>query len=597
MLQKEGYLNRILMNHTEYTFLNDGGEMGLLTRQFDWSQTPLGSPEVWPQSLRTAVSIVLTSSFPMLLWWGEELIQFYNDAFRPSLGTDGKHPSSLGQPAIGYWTENWHIIKPLIDNVLQKGESAYFEDLPIPNYRNGVVEEVFWTFSYSPVRDESGTPAAVLMTCFESTQKVRSIAALEEKSEQLEFTIDAAELGTWVLDPATGQFTSNARLKRWFGLNADEQVSLDLAIDSIIEADRQRVSAAIAAAMEPGSDGRYAIEYTICPPGASERQVVRARGYALFGTDGICYRLSGTLEDITRQHETHAALEQKVQERTEQLATVVEELGAANEELAESNKLLMQSNGELEQYAYVASHDLQEPLRKISIFSGMLSQDTDLKPSSRVLLGKVRHSAERMNLLIQDLLAFSRLLRSDTLMQPVVLQDIISEVWNDFELVVAEKQATIQMGSLPEIEGIRLQMNQLFYNLINNALKFAAADRPPQITITSRPAINSEVRQRIAKPLPNTTYHQITIADNGIGFEAEYQEQIFEVFKRLHGRELYPGSGIGLALCRRIAVNHHGVLYATSEVGVGSQFHLILPDRQPRGSEALPERLLSVSQI
>lgn len=577
------------MNSTEYTFLNDGGEMGMLTRQFDWSQTPLGAPEVWPQSLRTAVSIVLTSSFPMLLWWGEDLIQFYNDAFRPSLGTEGKHPSSLGQPAIGYWTENWHIIKPLIDNVLQKGESAYFEDLPIPNYRNGVIEEVFWTFSYSPVRDESGRPAAVLMTCFESTQKVRSLAALEEKSRQLEFTIDAAELGTWVLDPATGNFTSNARLKRWFGLGTDDQISLDLAIDAIVERDRQRVSEAINAAMQPGSDGRYAIEYALLPAGASEKRVVRARGYALFGPDAVCNRLSGTLEDITIQSEAQAALEQKVQERTEQLATVVEELGAANEELAESNKLLTQSNGELEQYAYVASHDLQEPLRKISIFSGMLSEDAALKPSSQVLLGKVRHSAERMNLLIQDLLAFSRLLRSDTLMHPVPLQEIVTEVWNDFELVVDEKQATIQIGTLPVLEGIRLQMNQLFYNLINNALKFAAADRAPQVTITARPALMEEVRRWIAKPLPRATYHHITVADNGIGFEAEYQEQIFEVFKRLHGRELYPGSGIGLALCRRIAVNHNGVLYASSEVGTGSQFHILLPDRQPGGSEAFPD--------
>lgn len=166
--------------------------MGELIRNFDWSQTSLGEPDVWPQSLRTAVGIVISSAFPMLLWWGDELIQFYNDAFRPSLGTDGKHPSSLGQPAIGYWKENWHIIKPLIDKVMLYGEPSYFEDLPIPNWRNGRIEEVYWTFSYSPVMDESGKPAAVLMTCFETTQAVVSRRRLEESEARFRLLIEEA---------------------------------------------------------------------------------------------------------------------------------------------------------------------------------------------------------------------------------------------------------------------------------------------------------------------------------------------------------------------------------------------------------------------
>ncbi len=197
-------------------FLTGGGEMGRLTREKDWSKTSVGSMQFWPQSLRTSLSIILNSKFPMFLWWGPDLICFYNDAYRPSLGQNGKHPSILGMKAEDAWTEIWHIIKPLIDQVLFGGEATWSEDQLIPIYRNGKIEDVYWTFSYSPVNDESNKPAGVLVTCTETTSKIITLRELEESKTELEFAIDATELGTWDYKPITNKFSANERLIKWF---------------------------------------------------------------------------------------------------------------------------------------------------------------------------------------------------------------------------------------------------------------------------------------------------------------------------------------------------------------------------------------------
>jgi len=240
-------------------YLQGGGEMGELTRAFDWSKTPVGTPETWSQSLLTTVGIILNSKFPMFLWWGTDLIQFYNDAYRPSLGNDGKHPTALGQKGEECWPEIWPVIKPLIDKVLSGGESTWSEDQLIPIYRNNKLEDVYWTFSYSPVHDGSSKPAGVLVTCVETTDEILAYNSMVQTKKELEFAIEAAELGTWDLNPKTNKFIGNDLLKSWFGLSADEEIELSKAVEVMAETDRKRVSEAIQAAMKKGSDGNYNI--------------------------------------------------------------------------------------------------------------------------------------------------------------------------------------------------------------------------------------------------------------------------------------------------------------------------------------------------
>lgn len=162
-----------------HRFLMGGGEMGKLTREKDWSRTPVGAIDTWPQSLKTTLSILLNSKFPMFLFWGPSLICFYNDAYRPSLGKKGKHPGILGMAGEKAWPEVWPVIKPLIDQVLAGGDATWSEDQLLPIYRNDNMEDVYWTFSYSAVDDESGHIAGVFVTCTETTSKLNSLKKIE----------------------------------------------------------------------------------------------------------------------------------------------------------------------------------------------------------------------------------------------------------------------------------------------------------------------------------------------------------------------------------------------------------------------------------
>ncbi|WP_276484028.1 PAS domain-containing sensor histidine kinase [Paraflavitalea pollutisoli] len=937
-------------------FFPGSGEMVTLTRQFDWTTTPLGHYKTWPAALRITVNNLLNSRFPMFLLWGPQYIQFYNDAYRPSFGESGKHPQALGQPGQACWAEAWEILEPLLEQVRLKGEALWREDQPVPIHRNGRTETTYWTFSYSPVYDDQGEVVGVLSTCFETTDKVKGLEHLKEKADELAFAIEATELGTWDLNPATGRFTANDRLKDWFGIKPGEEIPLYVATNAIAAEDRQRVQQAIEQAMQISSGGRYEETYTIIHPQMGMPKIVLAKGKAQFDDGHHATRLNGTLQDITEralaeweikkanqellqsfndapvaiatidrdrltftmanrfygelvgrdpatildkpllealpeltgqgfdkllegvlttgiQYEAkevpvdiirqgrletiyvdlvyqaqYGGSEQptgvlvvatdvtgqvqsrkKVEESEARFRTLIEEAPVATclfvgrdmkvelandvmlsywgkddsilglplsqgvpelvgqnfldildevytsgitfgeqgapaqllvngkldtyyfdytykplrnihgqvyaimdmavdvtaqaaarqqleateaelrnaielaelatweidvptqhiryserlqswlgikqatlqitdsprihlkdrervglamkramepggadtfdevytiinevtgqqriihtrgtvrfgpdgraqtvvgtsrdvtlqqelettlkqevqlrtEELAALNENLTRSNEELSQYAYVASHDLQEPLRKIRVFSEMLAKLDEGTGRGKMYLSRISQSAERMTMLITDLLEFSSLSNNSPEKGSVDLNAVIREVEKDFELLIEEKRATITIGQLPSVRAIKIQMNQLFYNIVGNALKFSRQDPTPHIEVLCTMATAAELESYIKKPIPGVIYYKISIADNGIGFEREYADQIFEVFKRLHRKEVYAGSGVGLALCRRIVINHGGYMYATSAPGKGTTFYILLPSSAP----------------
>ncbi|HEY5391199.1 MAG TPA: PAS domain-containing protein, partial [Hanamia sp.] len=300
------------------SFLQGGGEMGELTRNFDWGKTVLGIPENWPQSLRTTLSIVLNSSFPMSVMWGPELIHFYNDAFRPGLGNDGKHPSALGQRGEDCWTEMWPTTKPLIDKVFD-GEAVSREDQLIPIFRHGRIEEAYWTFGYSPVRDESGKVAGVLVICSETTEKVNTTRKLVENAAELKIALDSTELCIWDFNPLTNHFKANNRLKSWFGLKEDHEIDPSLALEVIDENDRTRVIKAIQKSLGSSSDGFCDVQFNIYPPGM-EMKIVRAKGTVWINDQHIHYRFNGTVQDITEQVITL----KKVEDSEQRVRSVIE---------------------------------------------------------------------------------------------------------------------------------------------------------------------------------------------------------------------------------------------------------------------------------
>lgn len=258
-------------------------------------------------------------------------------------------------------------------------------------------------------------------------------------------------------------------------------------------------------------------------------------------------------------------IEKLVREKTEQLRTEIVERRRAEEELRLKTEALERSNKELEQFAYVASHDLQEPLRKIVAFGDRLKElrAESLGERGSDYLGRMRDAAFRMQKLIQDLLAFSRVTRQVQTFETVNLETLIYDVLTDLEVRIKKSGGRVEVGKLPAVHADPFQMRQLFQNLIANALKYSKKGESPRVHIRSENVHNGFV--------------EVTVEDGGIGFEERYLDQIFQPFQRLHSREEYEGSGMGLAICQKIVARHGGKITAKSEPGTGSTFIVTLP--------------------
>jgi signal transduction histidine kinase len=316
---------------------------------------------------------------------------------------------------------------------------------------------------------------------------------------------------------------------------------------------------------------------------ASTEKRFIAKGYA-----------SGGIDYITKPFDPDLLLLKvktlcRLSEQTKMLNQVQKELENANHQLEQkvkertaelllANKNLELSNQELQQYSFLASHDLQEPLRKIHTFSLMVMERfLDGNEEALGFMKRVIASTERMRQLIDDLMGYSQL-SGEVNFRSYPLGDILREVMTDLELSIKEKEAIITAGPLPELEMIPGQMRQVFQNLISNSLKFSSPGIIPVIHITSEyiatPQFNS--------PAANAgDYCRISCCDNGIGFNEDYLDKIFSLFQRLHGRHQYQGTGIGLAIVKKIVGTHHGQVTAHSKEGKGACFIIILPVRQP----------------
>jgi signal transduction histidine kinase len=254
------------------------------------------------------------------------------------------------------------------------------------------------------------------------------------------------------------------------------------------------------------------------------------------------------------------------------------QLRAYELELQEKITLLEASNQELERMAFVASHDMQEPLRKIQAFGGLLTErfSPTLEEDGRLFLNKIITSADRMSVLIRDLLNFSRVGSRRDSFEAVDLNTVIDRITGELEVTIRETGATVRRTTLPTIEAVPGQLEQLFTNLISNALKYTKPNVPAVIDIMAAPVSGSQYTGL----LPNEPYVRLTINDNGIGFDEKYLDRIFEIFQRLHNQTQYPGTGIGLAICKRVVTYHNGSITARSQEGVGTSFEVVLPMKQ-----------------
>jgi PAS domain S-box-containing protein len=289
------------------------------------------------------------------------------------------------------------------------------------------------------------------------------------------------------------------------------------------------------------------------------------------GSDGRIIGASKILRDITLQREAERIIRDGEKLFKTQLEKLVDERTA---ELVRMNEELERSNHELEQYAYIASHDLQEPLRKIRTFAEMLKTNVHDAEAVETYYDKINVSAKRMSSLIKDVLNYSRLSKMDNVFGQADLNQVLQDVKSDFELLIEQKKAVITVSPLPVIKGDVQQLRQLFANLVSNSLKFS--DQQPNIDIRSTIIELTAGTNDDPGHIPGQ-YVQIIFKDNGIGFEQKYADQVFVVFKRLNNRQFYSGTGIGLALCKKIVERHGGTINASSELGKGATFTILLP--------------------
>jgi light-regulated signal transduction histidine kinase (bacteriophytochrome) len=253
------------------------------------------------------------------------------------------------------------------------------------------------------------------------------------------------------------------------------------------------------------------------------------------------------------------------------------ELKQKTSQLELKNIELENANKDLTMFTYISSHDLQEPLRKIQSFTSIIFSDTDtqLSKESAVNFERIRNAAKRMQALIEDLLTYSRAKNIDRKFEKVKLNQVVDDVMKEYEELILDNKATLEVSDLGEVTVIQFQIHQLISNLIGNSLKFLKPQTDLHITIKSEITTGSMLNN--AKLSPSAHYCHITYSDNGIGFDQQYSERIFEVFQRLHSRNEYKGTGMGLAICKRIMENHNGVITATGKLGVGAQFDIYLP--------------------
>jgi PAS domain S-box-containing protein len=406
-----------------------------------------------------------------------------------------------------------------------------------------------------PIYDDAGNLTALEGIARDITERKRAEAELRETRDYLDNLIGYANAPIIVWNPAFRITRFNHAFERLTGYIADEMIGQELRV-LFPETSRDESLDKIART----SSGEYweSVEIPILRKDGAIRIALwnSANIHAADGKTLLATIAQG--QDIT---------ERKRAEETQKKLT----------------KELTRSNKELEQFAYVASHDLQEPLRKVQAFGDRLkAKYTDsLDDEGRDYLERMFSAAARMSTMISDLLAYSRVTTTAQPFVPVNLAQVAQEVVSDLEARIEQTRGHVDVGDLPTIDADHLQMRQLLQNLVSNALKFHREAVPPVVRVYSK-----LLKEQGAGISSTGEICQIMVEDNGIGLDEKYLSRIFQPFQRLHSRSEYEGTGIGLAICRKIAERHGGSITAKSNPGQGATFIVTLPVRQASGEEA-----------
>lgn len=450
----------------------------------------------------------------------------------------------------------------------------------------GQVLGVLALFARSPLSESlTSELAPVAESIAQFIERRRGEAAIRASEERFRTLTEAIPQIVWHAN-ADGEATYFNRL--WLDYTA---LSIEKSrgfgwIGAVHPQDQERVLASWRAAVESPLDqvaDRFTEEFRLRMGNTDDYRWFLAVAVPLRKPDGRVDQWIGSMTDIHDQKTASERLEKMVQDRTVALIEEIEDRKRAEQQVREVATELERSNQELEQFAYIASHDLQEPLRKIQAFGDRLKKvyRDKLEETGQEYVDRMLISAERMRRLIDDLLTFSRVTTQARPFVQLDLTKLVREVVSDLSERIEPVNGKVEVSELPAIDGDPTQMRQLFQNLIANAVKFQRPGVPPVVEVYGELVTEPSPDQN-GEPVPTC---RISVRDNGIGFDEKYLDRIFQVFQRLHGRDEYEGTGVGLALCRKIVERHGGTITARSRVGQGSVFIVILPLRKPQGTE------------
>jgi two-component system CheB/CheR fusion protein len=504
-----------------------------------------------------AEKVIETIREAVLVLDNQLMVRSANKAFYRTFNTKVEETEGQLIFEVSQGQFNIRELKELLQDILPRHNQHYGYELK--QYFKGIGDKVLLISAKRIVQKTSGRQL-ILLAIEDITEHRQAERLLEEREEWLRNMANSVPVMLWVAGTDENITFVNKTWLAFTGRPLIKEVGPGWT-EGIHKDDLETVLATYRSSFTEKKP--FSIEYRMKRFDGEYRWILN-NGVPTFEADGRFSGYSGSCTEVHDKRMLNEELENRVRERTQ--------------ELQEVNINLERSNNDLAQFAYVASHDLQEPLRKIITFSTRLKEQfLDLIPQQgKEYIQKINLSAERMRNLIDDVLNFSRISRFDKKLVKTDLNKVLKDVLSDFDLLIQERNAVLNIERLPVLDAIPLQMNQLFHNLLSNALKFASRTAAPEVSIKCR-TLAPEDLSNYNQLEKHSKYYEISVSDNGIGFPQEFADQIFVIFQRLNDKEDYPGTGIGLALCRKIVRNHGGEIVAYSEEGKGTTFNIIIP--------------------